>query len=311
MLAKTQKTISEIKPLFNFIKKTSRPILRNVCVGNGKLYATDLDTWIQLNYASGLSEGLHHVDTLGLFPGRMEEMLDYPEMLLDRTTLDSTAIKLQDLIELYDCTSSDETRVNLNGIGFINDHAYSCDGHRAKWSPLGTTLKHEHNESYIFHNDGIETLIKLMKKFKVKDIKINFNDMYAWVETTDFLFLSRLVSREFPRIANIIPTKYKSEFTVKSWIDFRAVKPVLNARSLSCIITVLDGLVTFQDKEKKLPATVIGDAPLDAKIEMGFNAKYLNDAIGKNKNVVFRFNSELSPVGFEHEYSGLVMPMKL
>ena len=307
-------TLKQIKPVFNFIKKQSRPILSKIKVENNTLFLTDLETNLEIKNSFELAPGLHDVSTLGLVEPTQENIDDFP-MFCDETNNPSDVIQLNSntIDEFMPFISKDETRLHLNGLAVNNNHLVATNGHYLKKQKLEINNK----DDYIIPSKSLEILSKLLKKYKIKtNVDVKLTDTFAYVVTDDFKLSSRLILREYPRWQAVLPKSTENEFTIDNWVNFKEIKPLFNKYSFASRIKLENGLVKFKVMNESLNIKdeyTIGKCDDSLNFEVGFNAKYIDTVMKKQKSMTFKYDNELRPVVFENDSNtnGVVMPLKI
>ena len=165
-------TLKQLKPLFNYAKKQTRPLLTRIVVDNVSIKITDLETTIRIQDNFGLKVGYHDINTLGLTKPieNIEDIKDYPYYLFDFKIDELYSLKIsQETIQSFlPFCSKDETRIYLNGIAIV-----ATNGHILKFEPLANKTDH----SFIIPYTSLVILNTLLKKYKIKDdITMLFNE---------------------------------------------------------------------------------------------------------------------------------------
>jgi len=296
-------TLKQIKPLLDFIKKNHRPILTKVRATNETLSVTDLETTIIFHDNYGLDVGLHDVNTLGLIPGNTKDFQDFP--LIDTSTenfIDKVFLNQETIEAIIPFTSKDETRPYLNGMAINDGHFVATDGHTLRAIKMTGKL----NENYIIPATSLKILLKLIKKFKVKNELLCFLDNgYLITEAADFSFKCRLIQREYPKWQNITPSKFQNTLKIDNWIDFKELKPLFNTRNFACILTNIENSIILKIKGH-VNQYIIGKT--DLNFEVGFNVTFIEKAIEKKTSFNIEYNGPLSPTLIN---GAIIMPLKV
>ncbi len=261
---------------------------------------------------------------------------EFPKISFD-IGKDCFRLKAKDILELIQKTShaisTDETRPYLNGIFFqqieesSNEfiRAVGIDGHRLAMLDLPEFLGNNLilKKGVIVPRKGIGEIKKLAESFPQKDISIGLDESSMTLNAENEYFLSlRLIARDYPNYKAVIPKKTTYTLEVDRNTFYDAVKRI---RILSLEKT--QGIkISFGPDQlilnanhpslgkavEKIPANYSGK-----EMEIGFNAKYLLDALSVHEDgpIVFDFNNELSPVVVKSlknpHFLGIVMPLKL
>ena len=257
---------------------------------------------------------------------------DYPQSSFE-TSAKAINLKSKDIIEIISKTShaisTDETRVNLNGIYFQQLEnklrAVAIDGHRLALIDLANFTSNNQvlNDGIIIPKKGIAELKKLADTYSEKDFTIHVDESYLYASANEEYFLSiRLIAREYPKYQTVIPSKTSYSISIEKEALLNAVKRI---RLLSNEKT--NGIkFTFTSSELKISADhpSLGHAveilPVDydgKEMEIGFNAKYMVDSLSilDVNEIVYEFNNELSPVIIRSDetdnFLGIIMPLKI
>ena len=307
--------LKKLKTVLNFVKKSSRPILQKALVTEKGLMVSDIDTNILIKNNFDLKEGLYELDTLGLVKYPLDlDKNEFPLLpiipdykLINHAPLD---IDLKTIDRFLKFTSKDPTRLHLNAVALTVNGLVATDGHRMIFKEGEYNLEN----SILIPSDSLKKLIKVAKKFKITEFKIFFDNDWAYVENEYFAVSMRLIQREFPRWQAVIPSKTRMEFTINKWIDFKTIKPLLDKKNPKARIFSSEGelfLEIINPEVNHDELFSIGHS--NDEINFGINVKYLDELIGKNKELTFRYNNELSPIisSIENEFKAIVMPVKL
>lgn len=294
--------ITKLKTTLNFINKTSRPILRNVLVKDDSIILTDIDNHIKLKSNYGLKNGLHKLDTIGLIDPDLSDLENYPVINFDPTIKESFKICLSDLESLLPFCSKDYTRVNLQGIAVNEGHLVACDGYTLK----AIELEYSNKENYLINRDSVSILIKLLKKFSIKDkISFKFSSDFLLVDTDAFTFVSRLVDREYPRWKVLFPNKYNLKGTVTSWINIKTIRPLLDKKTNRVQIVADNNQLVLSLYGHDNHKYVIGETTDSFVID--FNLELLDRAASQNKEFEIKLNNSMTPALVN---DAIVMPLK-
>ena len=246
-------TLKQLKPLFNKFKKSHRPILNNVLVDSEGIKVHDLETTLLIKDNFGLEHGLHNIETLGLVGPGDKDVEEYPLLTLEIDPVDKVKVNLEEIDTLLPFVSSDETRLQLNGIAINSNNLVACDGHTLKNKELNQNVKND----YIIPKDSLKLLSKVMKKFKIpktNNFNIHLNEQFAVIDNHKFTLVSKLIQRDYPKWKAVIPVKYKNEIKITNWINFKELKPLFNKRTFACKLELNEGKVNlissvFPDKK--------------------------------------------------------------
>tara|TARA_B100000925_G_scaffold283677_1_gene257815 strand:- start:911 stop:2026 length:1116 start_codon:yes stop_codon:yes gene_type:complete len=225
--------------------------------------------------------------------------------------------------------SNDETRIYLNGVFLqeVNEslRMVATDGHRL--SMLETDFVGTGNDyllnGVILPKKGIQELKRICESKSVDNLDLYIDDTFIYIKNNEDYELSiRQISRDYPKYQAVIPNKTKTNFCVEKNIFFDAVKRIKvisNEKSNQIRLKVSSGKAELSANHPSLgkakeivPIKYDGDT-----LEIGFNAKYLVDALGvmSSDEIYFELNNEISPIVLktpnQPNYLGIIMPLKL
>lgn len=225
--------------------------------------------------------------------------------------------------------SSDETRINLNGIFLQYSDSklrtVAIDGHRLALIDIHNfeTENHLLEDGIIVPRKGILELKKMAESFPNDNITFSLDESFLCAKASDDYFLSvRLIAREYPKYQTILPSKTMYSMTVDRDALYNAIKRIRilsNEKTNGIKLSIAPNLLTISANHQSLghaQETIQVDYTGE-KIEIGFNAKYMSESIGvlEVNEITFEFNNELSPVIIRsNEFSdflGIIMPLKL
>lgn len=297
-------TLKQIKPILNKFKKQNRPILTNALVKGNELRVTDLETDICFKSDFGLEEGLHSIETIGLVDALQDNIEDYP-LFQESSKNESFTFNLETIENLLPFCSKDETRLNLNGIALNDGNFVACDGHTLNNYPILEKLK----EDYIIPRTSLEILVKLLKKYKIKDdFNCSICGTYFTVNNDNFIFTARLIQRDYAKWRTVIPKKFEGKAFINNWVNFKELKPLLNKRTKSSRLEFKNGEVTLIITGYENNKYIVGKCDKSLDKTIGFNMSYLERASLGNKVFEIKFNNELNPVKVNE---AIVMPLRL
>lgn len=294
-------TLKQIKPVFKFITKgASRPMLQNVHVDKDGIRCTNLESTLLIKDNYGLDDGLHVIDTIGLVGAVDQDCGDYPWCSLDIVARDIQHTRVSTIKDVRQFSSKDETRVHLNGVAFDSNHIVAVDGYCLRYYPVQNL-----EGSYIIPNSGIDILLKLTGKYRIKAVDIQLSDEYALIDNDYFTLLIRLIKRDYVKWRQVIPKDFSYTVTICEWIDFKEIKPLFDKREYKCKIEMLEGVISLVVKENSY---IIGWCDKELSKEIGFNGMFLDKAIGKNKEIELKFNNEVAPCLVN---GAIIIPLKV
>ncbi len=293
--------------LSGFSKNYSRHVLNMAMANSSGIYCTDLETTVLIKNNYSLESGLYSIDCLGPYCKKLESDIDdYPyyvaDLFKDFKKIEKTTISTKLLESLLKHASDDATRIFLNSICFDKNSIVATNGYH---------LKHVDNlenfeNTYILPREAVKHLLKLLKAYKIESVLIEFNEEYFKIDSENFTMVGRLIYRDYLKWNAVIPKKTSKKFTLDFLPDLKTIKPHLDKRK---------NLVTLKSENNEVFYCVYGTdikikvGSSDHDFEVGFNAYYLNICIENNKNVLIKYNNELSP--FVINENVILMPMKL
>ncbi|UCG62506.1 MAG: DNA polymerase III subunit beta [Candidatus Zixiibacteriota bacterium] len=225
-------------------------------------------------------------------------------------------------------TSDDETRPALNGVLWQTKgdkmQMVATDGHRlAKMAVENTKLKGLYDDVIV-----PPKVLNLIPKFvtqESQEIGVIFGENNIIFNLGDIILTSRLIEGPYPNFEQVIPTNNDKKLIVTKEDLARAV------RRVSILSNALTHQVKFSLKGTSLTlSTTNADVGGEGKeilecdytgedIELGYNANYINDILGKldGEEAVFELSSSVSagviysPETSKDDYLCLVMPLRL
>lgn len=225
--------------------------------------------------------------------------------------------------------STDESRVNLNGVLFESDGkvgtSVSTDGHRlTKVSLAMAGLKLA--RGVVIPRHGVVALLALLKQAKAADVMVHVDDASQWLTAQGgALTLSiKLNNVVFPPYQQVIPRAFKREAIV----DRASLATVLSRAIVMAPEKTATARLDFIAKDNLLQVTAdnpdLGQVTDAVEMEFsgegltaGYNAVYLLDVLAtiKTAKVVLRLGGELEPMVVQPvdgpDYLCVVMPMRI
>ncbi|MGB1274430.1 MAG: DNA polymerase III subunit beta [Nannocystaceae bacterium] len=344
-------------------KRGTMPVLANVLLradDSGQVICSSTDMMISLTEtipatvkkAGSLSLGVHHlygiVRTLSnraitiqgldnhwarLAVGRSEfklmgmAELDFPE--LPKTEGHAfTKIPSHQLIDLIQKTqfsvSTDEARVNLNGVLFESDGTYatmvSTDGHRLTKLTVpfaGPKLE----KGIIIPRKGMIEIKRVLDRAE-GDVELAVGPDHLFIKADRLTLSVKLNNVTFPPYQQVIPKEHKLEATALR-------EELINALKTAAVMAPeKTATVRVQLEENNLKLTAdnpdLGVAHQEVEVDFqgkgltaGFNARYLIEVLEaiSSAQVRLQFQGELDPCVIRPvdglDYLGVVMPMRI
>jgi DNA polymerase-3 subunit beta len=349
-------------------KKNTRPILSNCLVkvfdNSLEIFATDLEVTARIKvFAEVEGQGFFCVNSKNMFdilrelPDTKMEMeidneknvlnlhcnqIDYSLLLNNHEDYPQISfenygkpfnLKSKQVLDIINKTahavSTDETRINLNGIymQLIDNklRAVAIDGHRLALLDIdGVEIQNDNLvDGVIIPRKGIQEIKKLADTYLDEDLEICIDESFIYVKAKDEYFLSvRLISREYPKYQTVIPSK--TTYTMKADKNalLNAVKRIRllsNEKTNGIKATLNESTLEISANHPSLGHAIEKiDVQYDGnKQEIGFNAKYIIEALSifDETEVIFELNNELSPIILRSDdypsFLGIIMPLKL
>ncbi|HIG68942.1 MAG TPA: DNA polymerase III subunit beta [Myxococcales bacterium] len=225
--------------------------------------------------------------------------------------------------------SVDETRYNLNGVYLeVLDQPgrirmVATDGHRL--ATVDRTLSEDPlglENGVIIPRKGLGELKKLVDEDDADQIDLAFEGNNGLARKGKVTLVMRLIEGEFPNYSQVLPKKIERNVVIPGEDLIRALRRVAllsSERSKAVKLEFTDGRLTISssnpdlgDAREELDIDFAGD-----EITIGFNAKYLLDALStlKAKEVRFGLQNELAPAQFvptdDDDTLAVVMPMRV
>lgn len=225
--------------------------------------------------------------------------------------------------------SVDETRYNLNGVYLeVLDQPgrirmVATDGHRL--ATVDRTLSEDPlglENGVIIPRKGLGELKKLVDEDDADEIDLAFEGNNGLARKGKVTLVMRLIEGEFPNYSQVLPKKIERNIVIPGEDLIRALRRVAllsSERSKAVKLEFTDGRLTISssnpdlgDAREELDIDFAGD-----DITIGFNAKYLLDALStlKAKEVRFGLQNELAPAQFvptdDDDTLAVVMPMRV
>ncbi len=240
------------------------------------------------------------------------------------------AIVLSQMIDrtMY-ATCADETRYNLNGV-FVEVLAdvgkvrmVATDGHRLACVDRAVAEGLEDLPAgLIIPRKGLAELKRLVDEEDADEVELGFEGNSGLVRKGDVTLAMRLIEGEFPNYRQVLPKEAGRRLAV-------AAEPLAKAlRRVHLLSSQQSHAVKLEVKEGQMALSTrnpdLGEAreEIDVdyageEVEIGFNARYLMDAVQAlgSKEIILGLQDGLSPVELrpadDDESIAVVMPMRL
>ena len=257
---------------------------------------------------------------------------DYPQVTFENSSKPMN-LKSKDILDIINKTShaisSDETRVNLNGI-YLQQldsklRAVAIDGHRLALLDLNNfeSMNSVLEDGVIVPKKGIQELKKLAESYNDANFTVSLDESFLYVSLEDECFLSiRLIAREYPKYQTVIPSKTSYSISLDRNALYDAVKRIRllsNEKTNGIKFSIgHNNLKISADHPSLGHATETLPLEYDGQeMEIGFNARYMLDSLNTLDvaEISYEFNNELSPVIIRsneaENFLGIIMPLKI
>jgi DNA polymerase-3 subunit beta len=225
--------------------------------------------------------------------------------------------------------SMDETRYNLNGVYLeVQEESgklrmVATDGHRLALvdRELECNLS-ELASGVIIPRKGLQELKRLLDESNAEPVELAFEGNSGLARRGDVTLVMRLIEGEFPNYQQVIPSDPGQQVILATDRLIQALRRVVllsSERSRAVKFELSEGRLMISSNNPDL-----GDASDELDIDyagepisIGFNARYLLDALGASgsKEIRLSCSSDLSPATVvptnDEETLAVVMPMRL
>lgn len=259
---------------------------------------------------------------------------DFPLVVFDESLrlYPMKAQVLRDLIrKVYFAMSTDDLRRNLNGVYFETERQgggsqvrmVATDGHRLAKTCTGVEdpdfLALE--KGVILPRKGLGEIRKLLEG-EDGDVAIAIDSGMCMVKTSNTVLKVSLIDAEYPDYRRVIPSEPGKKVTFdKSTVlhAFRRMGVMANDRYSGVIVCLTENrmILNSQNPDVGEASDEIEVNYGDAEVEVGYNVRYLIDALEviDEKEVVFDIGvgmkpAVMRPLGNE-QYFCIIMPLKL
>ena len=164
-------------------------------------------------------------------------------------------------------------------------------------------VKTQSDSKFIIPGKTQSELLKIISGSEDEEIKISFSENYALIEGEGVIFTSRLIEGEFFAYRNTIPAESKYIVKIDCYNFLKAierVEPIIDEVSKNCVkFRFENGRVNIKCE------TVLGVVNdvceceyFGDEIEIGFNYKYLHDAVSRceGEEIELKMNSPFNPL---------------
>ena len=237
-----------------------------------------------------------------------------PKLLLEMLELTSIAV------------STDETRLNLNGVFFQpvegGVRLVATDGHRLSLAERKMEGDFQVERGAILPRKGVSELRKLLSEGDVEMAELGLGERICVFRRPGLTFVMQLVSGQFPEYEKVIPPQQENPLILRRSGLLETLKRVslLSQDQMHTVkLEVADGAlkVTSQSPEFGEAYEEIPVDPGHPELRVGFNARYLIDVLSvvDSEEVAFELSDELSPgvlrPAGDDSYTAVVMPVRI
>lgn len=242
----------------------------------------------------------------------------------------SSEVLLDGINHTHYSMSSDEMRPNLNGIlmEYISDtreiQMVATDGHRLAMykNKLQGDDSFTLEKRVILPRKGINEVKKILSEQGSTDISVSFSPANAVFDADGVVIFMKLVVGEYPEYNKVIPQGDRRKMRIGRDDFGHALKRVslLSEGKSKCVRMNVNNdhvLLKANSPEMGEAEEEVGAEFTGENLNIGFNARYLLDALGvvKDSHVVFELDHEQSPgiiKSAENEnYLAVIMPMRI
>ena len=219
---------------------------------------------------------------------------------------------------------SDDLKKNLTGVFFDMTtqnklKLVTTDGHRM--SLIEEEFQNTTSGSFILPKKAAQELKRFIKDTGV--VSIGYTKSFFICDNGQTSILSRLVGVEFPEYKRVIPNNFSNTFEIdkKQLLEsLQRVSVVLSEKTKGARMFInKDGVEIKTISDDGETVETIQTTGAEKNIEVGFNVKYLIDALNAfNEEKVFVcVNDEISPACIysnknnKHKQLAIVMPMRV
>ena len=300
----------------------------NICISGKKLFdvveklpdekinvSLTTDSHVEISFSTGKTK----IKTL---PGEDFPQVPKPQDFVYRTI--KSEILTNIISKTSYCVSNDEMRKNLTGVYFDLTQpgkikAISTDGHRM--SLVQEEIENSITESFILPKKATTEIRKFIKESE--SVKIGVGKAFFICDNGQTSILSRLIDIKFPDYTQVVPNNTKNSFKVDREAFLKTLQRigvVLSEKTKGAKITISNAKIEIRSlSETGESAETIDKSENSKNIEVGFNVKYLIDALSsfETKEVFVSINDEVSPACIfsdetnQEKQKAIIMPMRV
>lgn len=219
--------------------------------------------------------------------------------------------------------SHDESRFALNGVLFLLQpkevRLVATDGHRLAVATRGVGQGLA-GVSGIVPRKAVAEILRVTSAGE--DVQIAITENQFLLQMPNFVMTARLIEGQFPNWEAVLPKNHPGRLVMKRsalTAALRRVSVMAEERNKPVRLALAPGTLTLSaashdlgEAEETLEVEYSG-----AELSMGFNSRYLLDALGpmETEDVVFEFKDALSPGIIksvqDEAYCCVIMPMRI
>ena len=253
---------------------------------------------------------------------------DFPRLPISEVPFVPVTPRL--LLEMLEMTSiavsTDETRLNLNGVFFQpvagGLRLVATDGHRLSMAERSMEGEFRVDRGVILPRKGVAELRKLLSEGDAEGAELGIGERICVFRRPGLTFLMQLVNGIFPEYEKVIPPRNPEPLVLRrtAFLDtLRRVSLLSQDQMYTVKLELGDGVLKVSSQSAEL-GEAYEEIPVDGArpgLRIGFNARYLMDVLGvlDSEEVAFELSDELSPgvlrpVG-DDSYTAVVMPVRI
>ncbi|HLV61338.1 MAG TPA: DNA polymerase III subunit beta, partial [Fredinandcohnia sp.] len=253
---------------------------------------------------------------------------DYPRLPISDVPF--VAIQPKLLLEMLELTSiavsTDETRLNLNGVFFQPVEGglrlVATDGHRLSMAERKMEGRFDVGRGVILPRKGVAELRKLLGEGEAESAELGLGERICVFRRPGLTFVMQLVAGQFPEYEKVIPERHPNPLVLRrvGFLDTLKRVSLLSQDQMHTVkLEVGDGVLKVTSQSPEL-GEAYEEIPVETRLEplrVGFNARYLIDVLGvmDAEEVRFELSDELSPGVIrpleDDSYTAVVMPVRI
>lgn len=275
------------------------------------------------HYMTTIKCGMSEFNIIG---ASSEEFPDLPSVeKLNGITLDCKTLGSMIDKTVFAVSDNENKPIHTGSLFEIDGNSLtvvSVDGYRLALSRETIKPTSEGNSSFVVPGETLKEISRILPDNEEKTVVIYPSTKHALFEFEDTIITSRLLEGEFLNYKNAIPT----DFVVALEVDKKSIIDSVERVSLIISERLKNPIrCCFEDNSLKISCiTTLGRAydeckipNCSEKIEIGFNNRYLIDALRAcpDENVVLQLKNSLSPCVImpkeANNFLYLVLPVRL